>query len=84
MFYKENSFEFVNRLQGKEVCCCWCHLLVACANYSLQSYFFQKEFFCELIGVRKLNMNFTLSVSCYLKRLEKTFSQFQDKNINVR
>ena len=43
-----------------------------------------KKFFCELIGVRKLNMKFTLSVSCYLKRLEKTFSQFQDKNIIVK
>ena len=36
--------------------------VVACANHSLQSFFFQKEFLGELIVFRKLNMNFTLSV----------------------
>ena len=35
---------------------------MACANHSLQSYFFQKEFFGELIVFRHLNMNFTIFV----------------------
>ena len=35
-------------------------LAIACANYSLQSYFFQKEFFSELIVFRHLNMDMDL------------------------
>ena len=37
-------------------------LAMACANYSLQSYFFQKEFFSELIVFRHLNMDMDFTV----------------------
>ena len=37
-------------------------LAMACANYSLQSYFFQKEFFSELIVFRRLNMDMDFTI----------------------
>ena len=43
---------------------------MACANHSLQSYFFQKEFFGELIVFRHFNMVVMVVMLCYLKRLE--------------
>ena len=42
---------------------------VACANHSLQSYFFQREFFGELI-VPAPQYGFYNRFECYLKRLE--------------
>ena len=58
---------------------------MACATHSLQSLFFQKEFFGELIVFWHLNMDLTIFFNVILiKRLEKTFSHFQDKNITVR
>ena len=52
---------------------------VACANHSLQSYFFQKEFFGELIVSRHLIMNFTNFFNVILSDLSKlslSFFQF--------
>ena len=60
-------------------CCCCCPQII-----SLQSYFFQKEFFVEVIVFRHLNMDFTIFFSVILSDLSKHFSQFQDKNITVR
>ena len=57
---------------------------VACANHSLQSYFFQKDFFCELIVFRNLNMNFAIFFYIILSGLSKLSSQFQDENITVK
>ena len=37
-------------------------LAMACANYSLQSYFFQKEVFSELIVFQHLNMDMDFSI----------------------
>ena len=51
---------------------------VACANHSLQSYFFQKEFFGELIVLRNLIMNFTNFFNVILSDLSKlSLSSFQ-------
>ena len=51
---------------------------VACANHSLQSYFFQKEFFGELIVFRNLIMNFTNFFNVILSDLSKlSLSSFQ-------
>ena len=37
-------------------------LAMACANYSLQSYFFQKEFFSELTVFQHLNMDIDFTI----------------------
>ena len=37
-------------------------LAMACANYSLQSYFFQKEFFSELTVFQHLNMDMDFTI----------------------
>ena len=52
---------------------------VACANHSLQSYFFQKEFFGELIVFRHLNMDFTIFFSVILSDLNKLSLSFKTK-----
>ena len=39
---------------------------MACANHSLKSYFFQKEFFGELIVFWHLNMDFTIFLNVIL------------------
>ena len=39
---------------------------MACANHSLQSHFFPKEFFDELIVFRHLNMDFTIFLNAML------------------
>ena len=44
---------------------------MACANHSLQSYFFQKEFFGELIAFRHLNLNLTIFFNAILSDLSK-------------
>ena len=49
-----------------------------------KSYFFQKEFFGELIVFRNLNMNFAIFFYIILSGLSKLSSQFQDKNITVK
>ena len=60
-------------------CCRCCPQII-----SLQSYFFEKEFFVEVIVFRHLNMDFTIFFSVILSDLSKHFSHFQDKNITVR
>ena len=52
---------------------------VACANHSLQSYFFQKEFFDELIVFRNLNMNFTIFFYIILSGFSKLSLSFKTK-----
>ena len=52
---------------------------MACANHSLQSYFFQKEFFGELIVFRHLNMNFTIFFNVILSDLNKLSLSFKTK-----
>ena len=46
---------------------------MACANYSLQSYCFQKEFFSELIVFRHINMDFTIIFNVILSDLSKLY-----------
>ena len=46
---------------------------MACANYSLQSYFFQKEFFSELIVFKHINMDFTIFFNVILSDLSKLY-----------
>ena len=55
-----------------------------CANPSLQSYFFQKEFFGELIVFPHLNMDFTIFLTVILSDLIKRSLSFKTKNITVR
>ena len=47
---------------------------------------FGKFVFGELIVLRHLSMEYGLYnlFECHVKRLEKTLSQFQDKNVTVR
>ena len=52
---------------------------MACANHSLQSYFFQKEFFGELIVLRHLNMDFTIFFNVILTDLSKLSVSFKTK-----
>ena len=52
---------------------------VACANHSLQSYFFQKEFFGELIVFRPLNVNFAIFFNVILRDLSKLSLSFKTK-----
>ena len=52
---------------------------VACGNHSLQSYFFQKEFFGELIVFGKLHINFTTFFDVILSDLSKLSLSFKTK-----
>ena len=52
---------------------------MVCANHSLQSYFFQKEFFGELIVFRHLNMDFTIFFNVVLGDLRKLSLSFKTK-----
>ena len=52
---------------------------MACANHSLQSHFFQKEFFGELIVFRHLNMDFTIFFNVMLTDLSKFSVSFKTK-----
>ena len=55
---------------------------MACANHSLQSYFFQKEFFGEFIVFRHLNMDFTTVFNVILSDLNKRSFSFKTKKHN--
>ena len=52
---------------------------MVCANHSLQSYFFRKEFFAELIVFRHLNMDFTIFIIIILSDLRKLSLSFKTK-----
>ena len=52
---------------------------MACANHSLQSYFFQREFFGELIAFRHLNMDLTIVLNVMLTDLSKLSISFKTK-----
>ena len=52
---------------------------MACGNHSLQSYFFQKEFFGELIVFRHLNVNFTIFFNVISSDLSKLSLSFKTK-----
>ena len=53
---------------------------VSCADHSLQSYFFQKEFFGELLIVfRHLNTDFTIFFDVILSDLSKLSLSFKTK-----
>ena len=52
---------------------------VACANHSLQSYFFQKEFFGKFIVFRHLNKNFKIFFNVILSDLNKLSLSFKTK-----
>ena len=52
---------------------------MACANHSLQSYFFQREFFGELIAFRHLNMDLTIFLNVMLTDLSKLSISFKTK-----
>ena len=52
---------------------------LACANHSLQSFFFQKEFFGELIFSRHLNMDFKNFLIVILSDLIKLSLSFKTK-----
>ena len=54
-------------------------IIVHGANHSLQSYFFQKEFFGELIVFRHLNMDFTIFLNVILSELSKHSLSFKTK-----
>ena len=43
---------------------------MVCGNHSLQSYFFQNEFFGELIVFRHLNMDFKIFLTIIFKQLD--------------
>ena len=55
-------------------------LAMACANHSLQSYFFQRELFGELLVFRHLNMDFTIFFNVILSDLSKLSLSFKAKN----
>ena len=55
-------------------CCCCCPQII-----SLQSYFFQKEFFVEVIVFRHLNMDFTIFFNVILSDLSKLSLSFKTK-----
>ena len=55
-------------------------LAMACANYSLQSYFFQRELFGELLVSRHFNMDFTIFFNAILSDLSKLSLSFKAKN----
>ena len=44
--------------------------VMVCGNDSLQSYFFQNEFFGELIVFRHLNMDFKIFLTIIFKQLD--------------
>ena len=52
------------------VICESCVGLMVCGNDSLQSYFFQNEFFGELIVFRHLNMDFKIFLTIIFKQLD--------------
>ena len=52
---------------------------MVCANHSLQSYFFQREFFGELIAFRHLNMDLTIFLNVILTDLSKLSISFKTK-----
>ena len=55
-------------------------LAMTCANHSLQSYFFQRELFGELLVSRHLNMDFTIFFNVILSDLSKLSLSFKAKN----
>ena len=57
-----------------ECCCCCCPQII-----SLQSDFFQKEFFVEVIVFRHLNMDFTIFLNVILSDLSKLSLSFKTK-----
>ena len=52
----------------------------ACSDYSLQSCFFQKEFFGESIVFRHLNMDLTIFFNIILTDLSKLSLSFKTKH----
>ena len=52
---------------------------MACANHSFQSYFFQKEFFGELIVFRHFNMDLQSFFNVILSDLSKLSLSFKTK-----
>ena len=60
-------------------CCCCCPQII-----SLQSYFFQNEFFVEVIVFRHLNMDFTIFLNVILSDLSKLSLSFKTKKKTVR
>ena len=52
---------------------------VACANHSLQSYFFLKEFFGKFIVFRHLNKNFKIFFNVILRDWSKLSLSFKTK-----
>ena len=52
---------------------------MTCANHSLQSCFFQKEFFGELKFLRHLNMDFKIFFTVILSDLIKLSLSFKTK-----
>ena len=50
---------------------------MACTNHSLQIYFFQKEFFGELIVLPHVNMDFTIFFNVILSDLSKHSLSFK-------
>ena len=63
------------------VICASCAAAMACANHSLQRYFFQKEFFGELIVFRHLNIDFTIFFNVILSELNKLSLSFKPKTL---
>ena len=57
---------------------------MASANQSLQSYFFQKEFFRELIVFRHLNMDFVIFFNVILSDLSILSVSRQKHNCEVK
>ena len=57
---------------------------MASANQSLQSYFFQKEFFGELIVFRHLNMDFVIFFNVILSDLSILSVSRQKHNCEVK
>ena len=51
-----------------------------CANHSLQSYFFQREFFGELRVFRHLNMDFTIFFNVIFSDFNKLSLSFKTKH----
>ena len=61
--------------------------VMACANHSLQSYFFQKEFFGEFIVFRHINMDCTIFFNVILSdliTLSLSFKTNKNHNCDVK
>ena len=54
---------------------------MACANHSLQSYFFKKEFFGDVIVFHHLHMDFTIFFDVILSDVSKLSLSFKTKQI---